>query len=632
VKTKPKQKTSKVKNTAAPKKLMSRKGILIFVFLFALVGSFFTLSSFAATSLKPVKPNSRFAWLLQGSPNESIMDNETGPKVYDFDYTNSNAAQISRLEAKGITTICYFSAGTDEDWRPDHNQFKAGDTYGQLPGWEGELIVDTRSANVRSIMYNRIQTMSNMGCDGIEPDNIDAYTNSNSIPLNETTTLDYMQFLVSTAHNFNMSIALKNGGDLVNKKLPGGQTVVQAFDFAVVEQCYEYSECDSYRPFVTANKAVFIVEYKGSASSWASSASCKDANSKNYDAYLMNLNLNGPRTPCRTSGGESGGGGTTPPANLPPAVSITSPVNNQQFAAGASVEFAANASDSDGSISQVEFFNGTVRLAVDTSAPYSTSIASLPAGTYNLRTVARDNTSTSNNTATSSVTVTVLSPTSPPPTANILPVVTIQTPPATAFAPANFTLMASASDQDGSISRVEFFQGSTLVGSDNTAPYSFAVADYPVGTYSFSAKAYDNTGTTAQSRNVQVIVTSAATNPPPVNGTEPVWPAGATMKKGFDTYWWSRNCAFQSTCKVYVQWPYAKDNVKVTGYEVWRAVDSSPAVKLYVNAPNDPYYTDRISKNRTYTYSVYAVDDDGNRVKGPSTSLKIKCYVGVCKL
>ena len=41
-----------------------------------------------------------------------ILDNETGPKVYDFDYLNSNAAQISRLKAKGVTVVCYFSAGT----------------------------------------------------------------------------------------------------------------------------------------------------------------------------------------------------------------------------------------------------------------------------------------------------------------------------------------------------------------------------------------------------------------------------------------------------------------------------------------------------------------------------------------
>ncbi|WP_040496474.1 Ig-like domain-containing protein, partial [Fulvivirga imtechensis] len=64
-------------------------------------------------------------------------------------------------------------------------------------------------------------------------------------------------------------------------------------------------------------------------------------------------------------------GGSTPPPNSLPSVSITSPANNATFNAGASVTIAANASDSDGSVAKVEFFNGSAKLGEDLSSPYS---------------------------------------------------------------------------------------------------------------------------------------------------------------------------------------------------------------------------------------------------------------------
>ena len=630
----PNKTSSKKGSKPFPRKFLGLdRNVLVVIAAFVIVGTIFTISSFAASSVPQIKPNSRFTWLLQGTPSETAMDNETGPKVYDFDYQHSDAAQIARIKAKGIKVICYFSAGTDEDWRPDHAQFKAGETFGQLPGWAGELIVDTRSANVRNIMYNRIQTMSNLGCDGIEPDNIDAYTNSSTTPLNETTTLDYMQYLVDTSHSFNMAVGLKNASDYVTKKLPNGQSVVSAFDFALVEECYQYQECDNYKPFIAADKAVFIVEYKGTASAWAAGASCKDANSKNFDAYLMNLDLSGPRTPCRTSGGETTT--PTPPANQPPTVVITSPADGQQFASGSTINFAANAADSDGSIKQVQFFNGTTTIATDTTAPYSATLSGLAPGTYALRAQATDNTTGSNNTATSTVTVTVLSPSTPTPPVNAPPSVSLQTISGTFEAPASFTLTAGASDSDGTISRVEFYNGTTKIGEDTTAPYAFGISKYAAGSYTFTAKAFDNGGASKVSNAVSAVVTNPTTpNPTPTptpTAGAPVWPANATLKKGFDTNWWKNECAFRTSCGIYVNWPAATDDKKVVGYEVWRKINDGSFTKLYVNSPSDRYYSDKVSKVKRYTYQVYAIDGDGNRTTGPSTTVLIDCYFGVCK-
>jgi regulation of enolase protein 1 (concanavalin A-like superfamily) len=81
-------------------------------------------------------------------------------------------------------------------------------------------------------------------------------------------------------------------------------------------------------------------------------------------------------------------------------------------------------------------------------------------------------------------------------TANQLPTVAITSPAsgATLTEPANVTIQANASDPDGNINRVEFFEGSRLVGTDMTRPYSVAVPGVAQGTYSLTAAAIDNDG------------------------------------------------------------------------------------------------------------------------------------------
>jgi endoglucanase len=84
-----------------------------------------------------------------------------------------------------------------------------------------------------------------------------------------------------------------------------------------------------------------------------------------------------------------GGAGT---GNVAPSVSITSPANNTSFPSGtSSVSVTANASDSDGSIASVQFFNGSTSISTDTTAPYTATISGLSAGAYTLRAVATDN-------------------------------------------------------------------------------------------------------------------------------------------------------------------------------------------------------------------------------------------------
>jgi len=88
------------------------------------------------------------------------------------------------------------------------------------------------------------------------------------------------------------------------------------------------------------------------------------------------------------------------------------------------------------------------------------------------------------------------------------PTVSITSPAsgATFTATANITINASASDSDGTISKVEFFQDCILVGSATASPYSLTVNNLPAGSYRLTAKATDNSGATTTSSNVVVTV------------------------------------------------------------------------------------------------------------------------------
>ena len=94
--------------------------------------------------------------------------------------------------------------------------------------------------------------------------------------------------------------------------------------------------------------------------------------------------------------------------NVVPQVSITSPVNNANFIAGATVTINATATDIDGTISKVEFYNGATLLGRSLTAPYSFVWNSVPAGTFTLSVSATDNIGAT--TASSSTTITVNTP------------------------------------------------------------------------------------------------------------------------------------------------------------------------------------------------------------------------------
>jgi hypothetical protein len=95
--------------------------------------------------------------------------------VFDIDLFDNPKSTIDQLHTLGKKVICYFSAGTYEQWRPDAGNFTATDKGSEVDGWAGEYWLDINSDNVRTIMTKRIQLASQKGCDGVDPDNVNAY-------------------------------------------------------------------------------------------------------------------------------------------------------------------------------------------------------------------------------------------------------------------------------------------------------------------------------------------------------------------------------------------------------------------------------------------------------------------------
>ncbi|KAF2867967.1 glycoside hydrolase superfamily, partial [Massariosphaeria phaeospora] len=174
-------------------------------------------------------------------------------QVIDIDLFDTSKETISDLKASK-KVICYFSAGSQEGWRSDSDEFKNGDVGNALDGWPDEKWVDVKSDNVRNIMKKRIKMAAENGCTAIDPDNVDGFVSQDGFGYDKSAYVDYLRFLAQEAQTNNLAIGLKNAVDLIPE-------VVNFMQFAINEQCHEFRECDQYKPFTAANKAVFNIEY-----------------------------------------------------------------------------------------------------------------------------------------------------------------------------------------------------------------------------------------------------------------------------------------------------------------------------------------------------------------------------------
>jgi hypothetical protein len=85
---------------------------------------------------------------------------------------------------------------------------------------------------------------------------------------------------------------------------------------------------------------------------------------------------------------------------------------------------------------------------------------------------------------------------------------------ATFTAPATITLSASASDPENRLARVEFYRGSTLLGTDTSSPYSFTWSSVPAGSYTLTARAFDSDSGQTTSSAITITVNTVPPSPP----------------------------------------------------------------------------------------------------------------------
>jgi predicted phage tail protein len=190
----------------------------------------------------------------------------------------------------------------------------------------------------------------------------------------------------------------------------------------------------------------------------------------------------------------------------PPTVSLTSPTDGQTYTAPASISLAVNVTAGSGTLTKVEYFRGSTLIGTATASPYSYTWTDVPAGSYTLTAKATNSNGGATTSAARTITV----------NANQAPTVGLTSPTEgqTFTAPATITLTANASDSDGTIAKVEFYRGATLIGTSTTSPYSVTWTDAPAGSYSLTAKATDDKGavTTSTARTITVEGTTVSGN------------------------------------------------------------------------------------------------------------------------
>lgn len=228
-------------------------------------------------------PVPRLTWQWQLT---EPVDTTVNAQVYDIDSADNSAAVVAKLHAAGRKAICYVNAGAHENFRQDASAFPAA-VLGRSDGWPGEKWLDIRQVAVlRPIMAARFAVCAQKGFDAVEADNVDGYENDSGFPLTGADQLAYNRMLAGLAHADGLAIGLKNDLDQVPQLL-------SSFDFAIDEQCAEYSECAELEPFVKAGKAVFEAEYNLPLSQF-----CAQSAALGFSAILKDTDLDPARQAC----------------------------------------------------------------------------------------------------------------------------------------------------------------------------------------------------------------------------------------------------------------------------------------------------------------------------------------------
>jgi hypothetical protein len=217
------------------------------------------------------------------------LQTDLNVEVFNLDLFETSPQIIAALHKRSIFVMCYFSAGSYEEWRPDAHAFPREVLGNALEEWPGEQWLDIRRLDIlQPIMEARLDLAVQKGCDGVDPDNVNGYTNPTGFPLSAEDQKRYNLFLAEAGHRRGLLVGLKN--DL--EQIP---ELVSAFDWVLNEECFFYHECERLLPFIQAGKPVFVIEYD-----LEPSAFCPQSRQMNFNALHKHRNLDAYHVDCRT--------------------------------------------------------------------------------------------------------------------------------------------------------------------------------------------------------------------------------------------------------------------------------------------------------------------------------------------
>ena len=211
-------------------------------------------------------------------------------QVFDIDLFGNSAETVAAIHAKGAKAICYISVGTLEDWQADAATFPQSVIGKPYDGWPGEYWLDIRQIDLLApVMRARLDMCRDKGFDGFEPDNIDGFYADTGFPLTAEDELRYVRWLANEAHQRGLSMGLKNVPDFAAE-------LVDELDWALTEDCLADGWCDQMKPFIDANKAVFMAEYTDRGTTVQQM--CPAAKALRFSPVLKNRDLGIERQGC----------------------------------------------------------------------------------------------------------------------------------------------------------------------------------------------------------------------------------------------------------------------------------------------------------------------------------------------
>ncbi|CAN0235229.1 unnamed protein product, partial [Scytosiphon promiscuus] len=188
---------------------------------------------------------------------------------------DAGQAIIDELHENGKRVGCYISIGTVENWREDEDEFPTSAIGRVTSGLANERWIDIGNLEIRDIMTGRVEKAANMSCDAVEPGNMMNYAvEGTGVSVSEVEQIEYNAWFAEEVHAHGMSVGLKNAVGLVS-------ILVDAFDFALNEECHEWNECGVYEDtFLAEGKPVFNVEYN------LNTSVCEEANELGLDTIF----------------------------------------------------------------------------------------------------------------------------------------------------------------------------------------------------------------------------------------------------------------------------------------------------------------------------------------------------------